>query len=273
MRFFFFAIFLVCTNWVYGICFFCPPDQWNTADPSSLSPLVKVGFYGPPSQLGFCPSINLAEEKIRCSLKDYLDAVKKIHTSNRHKVWTYLGTLKTQAGEAALTQIDLPSQSGPMRLLQLILVNKDKAYILTASCLKKEFAQLLPLFRKAFYSLQIENDLYQAIPDPKSRERARHSYAYVEKAVRTGESFSIDMDEWKSFQANIIEKFTDLGPYWQALVIAEAYRKLQSLNSSEPLAACIPLIETILDEIDLKTRPRPLERPFLRHLQFIKSGL
>jgi hypothetical protein len=212
-----------------NVCFFRPPDGWVAADPSVLSPLVKMGFIGPPSQLGFCPSLNLAEEKVNCSLKVYLEAVKKIHTSNRHKEWSYLGSFTTLAGEGALTQIDMTSQSGPMRLLQLILIKENTAYILTGACLKKEYLQQLSTFRNAFHSLDIATDLFTAVKDEKKRKDAKCLYSAAENAVRDQKAFSTEMPAWQDFQNFMIEEFAELGPYWQALAIADAYRRLQAI--------------------------------------------
>lgn len=228
---FLFAIIIPISSPLYcdNICFFCPPDGWMAADPSVLSPLVKIGFIGPPSQLGFCPSLNLAEERINCSLKTYLDAVKKIHKSNRHKEWSYLGTFTTLAGEGALTQIDQNSQSGPMRLLQLILIKENTAYILTGACLKKEFLQQLPVFRDVFRSLNITTDLMSIVKDEKKREEAKQLYSSAEKDVRDQKNFSTEMPAWQAFQNYMLEEFADLGTYWQALAIADAYRHLQAI--------------------------------------------
>jgi len=210
------------------ICFFHPPDNWSVANPSALSPLVKVGFFG-PSQHNFCPSINLAEEKVDCTLQTYLEAVKKIHTTNRHKDWSYLGTFKTLAGEGALTQIDLPCPAGPMRMLQLILLKGDIAYILTGATLKEEFVEHLPLFRKAFRSLELTHNLYSVIQDEKRRSCAEQLYMAVESAVANQKAFFPEMPEWQTFQGSMIEQFADFGAYWQALFIADAFKQLQAL--------------------------------------------
>ncbi len=247
-------LFLACGLHIFGnepTCFFRPPDNWMAAERSALSPLVKVGFYGPRKQVGFCPSINLAEEVVHCTLKEYLDSVKKIHTSNRHKKWSHLGSIKTLAGDAALTQIDLPSPSGPLRLLQLILLKENKAYIITAACLKNEFTQILPTFRKTFHSLQVKDDLYSAIEDEKKRQKIQLLYARAEKAVTLHGAFRTESKEWQAFQNTTIKDHADLGPYWQALIIANAQRHLQSLVGLNKLF----LLKTALTEMELHTQP------------------
>lgn len=271
---FFFFILSSLTLSAENICFFLPPKDWSAADPSILSPRVKVGFIGPPSQLGFCPSINLAEEKVACNLQDYLIAVKKIHSSNRHKEWSYLGTCRTSAGEAALTQIDLPSQAGPMRLLQLIFLKDNNAYILTSACLKKEFIQYLPIFRETFQTLQVTDDLYSAVADEERLKEARRLNTEAECAVRREKAISSEMSEWRAFQDFMIGEFGDLGPYWQALAIAHSYHKLQELTwpeeeavaSAEPHSRQIPDLHFFLKPLyhilygDLETARKTYEK-------------
>src|ERR1700722_19932474 len=58
-----------------SLCYFTPPSGWDIADPSSLSPRVKIAFLKSTSN-GFCPSINLAIEETSVSLSEYLKAVK-----------------------------------------------------------------------------------------------------------------------------------------------------------------------------------------------------
>src|SRR5579885_3438375 len=232
-------VFFAQTLFADASCFFCPPDQWMPANASLLSPRVKVGFIGPPSALGFCPSVNLAEENVQCSLQDYLNAVKKIHTSTRHKEWSYLGTFQTAAGAAALTQIDLPSQHGPMRLLQLILIKDKVAYILTGACLKKEILQYLPIFRETFHSLQVTHDLYSMVKDEKKHEKMRLHEEELEIAVRAAKAISMDMHEWQRYQNFMIEQFAELGPYWQALAIAQTFKRLQGISAMEKEVASI----------------------------------
>lgn len=261
-------------------CFFIPPEKWSTVAPEALSPLVKVGFVG-PAQQGFCPSINLAIEKVKCSLQEYLDVVKKIHKTNRHKDWNYLGTFPTKAGDAALTQIDLPSSLGPMRMLQMIYLKDGTAYILTAAALKKEFVNLLPTFKKVFQSLQISTDLYEEIKDEKKRARAEQLLAQVESAVREQHSFTQDMKEWKKFQDYILDTFTHLGPYWQALLVAGEFKRFQSiveapikkeiLSTDTPqtqLQECLAQVETNLSIIKTTFENFPPSASFGRYTPF-----
>ncbi len=212
------------------VCSFKPPKNWVLADPASLSPLVKVGFLAPnkTGRIGLRPSLNLAEEPIDCSLQEYLEIVKKLKQTSRHKEWSYLGTFETPAGPAALTQIDQPSPSGPMRLLQLIILKDKVAYILTAASLKNDFFEYLPLFHDTFRSLHITHDLYETIENEDLKVNARNLYREIEKAVSKTKVFSTELREWAQFQDFIMQKFSDLGPYWQALFIAQCYLDILS---------------------------------------------
>jgi hypothetical protein len=229
-----FAFLLIFFPFLYGesVCWFKPPKNWVLADPSTLSPLVKVGFLAPnkAGKIGLRPSLNLAEEPIDCSLQEYLEIVKKIHTTSRHKEWSHLGTFTTPAGPAALTQIDQLSSSGPMRLLQLILIRDKVAYIMTAASLKNDFFVHLPVFHDVFRSLHISDDLYETIENADLKAKARYLYQNIEEAVSKTKSFSHELAEWTQFQDFIMKKCSDYGAYWQAMLIAQSFYQLQNLS-------------------------------------------
>ena len=175
----------------------------------NLSPLVKVGFLD-PKNFGFRSSLNLAVEEIDCSLEEYLEAVKKIHTNDHHNTWSNLGHFPTKAGPAILTQIDSPSSFGAVRVLQLILVRDAKAYVLTAAASKKQFSKHLRSFKEAFGSLSLAEDLFSAVSDEKKRAKVKE----LQSLYLNGEEGS-----WENFQNEVLHGFKELGPYWQALVI------------------------------------------------------
>ena len=130
-------------------CFFISPENWDIADPGTLSPKVKIAFLK-NSGKGFCPSINLAIEETDVSLSDYLKAVKAIHEQDRNNHWRPLGKVRTAAGLAQLTEIDSTTEWGPVRILQLILMRDKRVYVLTAQPLEKRCRVIIRRFNAHF---------------------------------------------------------------------------------------------------------------------------
>ncbi len=136
---------------------FAAPKHWTSVDPKLLLPSVKISFLK-EGEKGFCPSINLAVEKIEIKESAYLKIVKKMHESNPQNRWRSLGKIQTKAGMALLTEVDTKNKMGDVRLLQMILVKKEHVYVITASALKEEFAQYYQDFKTAFESLTLEEE-------------------------------------------------------------------------------------------------------------------
>lgn len=73
--------------------------------------------------------------------------MKDINT-NRGDDWKDLGTIRTEAGDASLSQVDTKSKWGIERLMHVILEKNGTIYILTAAALKNDF----PKFYKEFFN-------------------------------------------------------------------------------------------------------------------------
>jgi hypothetical protein len=199
------------------LCFFNPPREWTIADPGALSSHVQVAFIKPRAQ-GFCPSINLAIEETSVSLSEYLKAVKGIHEQDRANQWRALGKVKTAAGMAQLTQIDTPSEWGPLRLLQLILIKDAHAYILTAAALKEEFSQFYQEIQSSFRSLNLTSDLFLPLSQLEQREQIKHKKEELINSLGVG---------WAAFEQEITSHSAEMGSYWQLLVLKEAQEELR----------------------------------------------
>lgn len=199
---FLFLIFL-CGSLNAADVFFIPPKDWLLVDPKILSSHVKICFMGNAKE-DFRPSMNLAIEEVNVSLNEYVAAVKKIYGSNRDNRFRDLGKIQTNAGEARMTSVDLQTQWGAARLMQLIFVKESKVYILTAGASKEDFSNYAKEFDKAFRSLTYTTDLVSCIPEQSRRET-------LEKKRITLNS--------EDFQKYILEEFKDMGAYWQILVL------------------------------------------------------
>ncbi len=139
--------------------FFVPPKDWKKVDSEHLPASVKSGYLC-KGEKGFCPSLNLAVEKVKSTQEQYIKSVRKIHELNPQNRWRNLGSFQTTEGDAILTEIDTKNKLGDVRLLQLILVKEGYAYILTASALKEEFGKHCKEFQQSFKTFQIKPESF-----------------------------------------------------------------------------------------------------------------
>lgn len=183
------------------------------ASPDTLSPRVHVAFIGKSSS-ALAPTINLATEPVTISLPAYVEAVRKIHAADPNTKWRDLGHFDTQLGQGALTELETATEQGKARLMQLMVVKEGLAYILTACALKEEFPKYYKLFDEALQSLQEVDDLAMCYPLHK-REELKGVLAACTDEAHMGE-----------LEQKIIHDFTEMGPYWQILLLSEARAKL-----------------------------------------------
>lgn len=131
---------------------FTPPEGWLSADPKELPPRVKVMVVGNTKSY-YPPSINLTTEEYKGSLKEYLKIVKAINESQNAE-WKNLGTIHTEAGRGNLSQVDMETAHGTIRLMHVILAKDEQVYILTAAALKDEFPRFYSSFFQSMQSLR-----------------------------------------------------------------------------------------------------------------------
>lgn len=132
---------------------FSPPAGWELTDESLLSPRVKMMAIGKGNR-EYPPSINVAIEDFEGSLKDYLKIVKSINESQGN-TWKDLGRIRTQAGNASLSQVDRKTTWGTVKMMHAIIVKSGTAYIMTAASRKDEFSGFYKEFFNAIRSLNI----------------------------------------------------------------------------------------------------------------------
>lgn len=136
-----------------GTVMFSPPTGWQLADPKALPSSIKIMVVGKSSR-SFPPSMNLTSEPYSGTLKQYLKKVKAINESQGDE-WKDLGTIRTEAGDASLSQADMKSEWGKIRLMHVILLRNHVAYILTASALQEEFPNFYESFFQSMKSLRV----------------------------------------------------------------------------------------------------------------------
>lgn len=220
-----------------GIAVFTPPKGWRAADKKDLSPHVKILVVGPKLQNEMPPSMNLMIEPFNGTLKSYLKNVKKINDAHGD-AWKDLGSLKTKAGEASLSQVEIRSKWGGEKLMHAIIVKNGYAYVLTATAAKNEFGRFYQQFYSALRSLQIYDDLLDLVKSPDQRDNLEKAIAriknafeqslqgqastadvYLKEQVFQSESFQNKV--WLPFSAMLQSDYSDLGEEWQNAVLVD----------------------------------------------------
>lgn len=232
------------------IVLFTPPSGWHLADITTLNlPHVKVMVVGKgPTHLP--PSMNLSTEPYKGTLKQYLKTVKNMNAAKGDE-WKDLGTIRTEAGNASLSQVDTKSQWGNMRLMQVILLKNQHIYILTASALKDEFSLFYKDFFAAMRSLRVAKDVFDAVIDQDQRKQLKAAADKLQSQWKTllaqqqKDSPDIALNEmkdnlfnseqfqntvWKPFKEMIDQKYNNQGPEWQSLVMQKMEDQLFNIN-------------------------------------------
>ena len=201
---------------------FMPPNQWDLVDSSALSPSVLVAYVD-RSTTGFLPSMNLAIEKTDLSQKEYLREAKALYELDIKNRWRELGTISTKAGKGMLTSIDTTCNWGPVRILQLILISKKTAYILTASASKEEFATFYPTFKEAFRSLVLTDDLTLLINQKEKKQKLYdnlEAFKQTFKQLNNKNADSLELNAlWHTLQQNLQDDYKEMGSYWHVQLL------------------------------------------------------
>ncbi|NGX55423.1 MAG: hypothetical protein KR126chlam2_01058 [Chlamydiae bacterium] len=140
-----------------------PPKGWQyIKDKAQLPGKVELLFVGAGTTGQFTPSINLATEETLLPVEEYISLAKKYHESQGDTRCTPLGSLDTQAGPVQLLQIDRKTSWGDVRFIQASLINAGQAYVITATCLQKDFNSYCSPFFQTIQSFTIfgENARY-----------------------------------------------------------------------------------------------------------------
>lgn len=130
---------------------FDPPAGWYHAEKPD-SPYVKLFIVG-TGQKGYPPSINLCIEPFKGSLQEYLKIVQKIN-QEEGGIWKDLGSCQTPAGKGDLSQLDVMTPYGALRMLHFIMADGDNTYIFTATARRDEFFLYYKDFFTAIQSLR-----------------------------------------------------------------------------------------------------------------------
>ncbi len=232
-----------------GIVLFTPPTGWRMADPKLLPERVRIMVVGQgPS--AFPPSMNLSLEPYSGSLKEYLKIIKNMNDAQGFE-WKDLGTIRTEAGTASLSQVDTKTEWGSVRLMHVILLKNGTIYILTASALKDEFSQFYKDFFASMRSLRVAKDAFemvintqqrvqlknavqklgqqwQKIVEQQHREHSDIAIDTLKEQVFNSESFQTTL--WVPFKDLLNQKYSDMGKEWQSLLLTKVEDELFDLR-------------------------------------------
>lgn len=232
-----------------GACHFPAPKGWTMIDPKVLLAEVKVmvrGVAKQPSNLP--PSLNLALEETDLSQEEYLDEIKTMNSQDRNKRWSRIGSLETKAGEMALTQLDMTTSWGDVRMLQAVMIKNHIAYVITATAHLSEFAQFSNEFLCAMQAFDINKDLNEMVGKNKASDlkdmtdRAKKEWrSFYEKTKEQHPELSqkelsnltFKNDEfqtkvWKPLVSKIQSDYKVLGSKWQEKFIKKLQDELFS---------------------------------------------
>lgn len=238
-----------CVDSEESFVFFTPPQGWNLVEKKLLPPHVTTMVVG-KAPLHFPPSINLSSEPFKGTLKDYLKIVKEMNTAQGYE-WKDLGSIRTEAGSASLSQVDTKTQWGNVRLMHVIQIKYGKIYILTASALANEFSIFYKDFFTSMRSLKVVRNLYETVP-PQQAQLLKLAVEKLESSwkilLQNKESQSDDLavsalkektfnDEefqnatWKPFQEMLNQKYEQLGVEWRSFFLQQLKNQLFNVKS------------------------------------------
>lgn len=212
----------IVNHFIAVIPIFDPPNGWECALPAKIAPCIQVGFIGKGSTL-LKPSINLAIEEVDVNLNQYLKAVKEIHLGEPGTNWRDLGKFTTRTGAGRLTEITTSSPLGEIRMLQMIVVKNNTAYILTGAAIKEDFLRFQETFIKSFQSLRLEKDLFSPLSETKKKE--------FERFFSSLDSDTFDetkrAERWKDLEKMVLA-VDGLGDHWRFLMLKTGREKMYS---------------------------------------------
>lgn len=227
-----------------GAIYFTPPEGWRIAEADQLPPNVKIMVVGKGDHT-FAPSINLTVEPFKGTLKQYLKLVKAINDS-KGSTWQDLGSIKTQAGNANLSQVDNRTEWGETRMMHAILAKNNHIYILTAAALKEEFPRFYKEFFNSLRSLHMNKNVYEMISNPKKRQDVEKAVAnlkiswkaYVsENGLQKASDSTLFKSEefqnlfWKPFQEKLTKEHKDMSPAWRDQLLQQVQNELYGNRS------------------------------------------
>lgn len=222
------------------------PSNWSLPNASvKLPPHVLLLTVG-QGQHPFPPSLNVAAQPYKGTIKQYLKNVKAINEA-RGDEWKDLGNIRTESGSASLSQVNSKSEWGETRSMHVILLKNEQIYILTASALKDEFPKFYKEFFASMRSIRIgkdASDLLESAPrktqliaaiqnvqqqwqteiTQQQKTNPETSLDAIKEQVFNNEEFKTKT--WLPFKEVITQKFADMGAGWQNFIFEKTENDL-----------------------------------------------
>lgn len=226
---------------------FTPPPGWSSADPKALPPTVKSMVVG-KGKGNFPPSINLGMEPYNGTIKQYLKIIKAINDSQGSQ-WKELGTIRTAAGDASLSQVDTLTEWGEVRMMHVILQKEGNIYILTAAAKKDEFPSYYKTFFDSLRSLRFTESPVDIVSNGAQKEALvsrvnilKNSFDQESKKIKnennnlnqkeinelTFKSETFQKNHWLPFTQSLDRDFGQMGTAWKSLVTENTQTELLS---------------------------------------------
>lgn len=232
-----------------GAALFTPPPNWQVADSSILPETVLVMVVG-KSTSAFPPSINLGAEHFSGTVKQYLKRVKELNQAQGFE-WKDLGSIKTEAGDVSLSQVDRKNEWGEIRMMHLITKKNDTIYILTAASLKEEFPRYYNDFFSVFRSFRFNKTAHEMVTDKVQRVRIEKDEValktlwkavYAENKAKDPTLTPQQLNEqtfnskkfeemWNRFKSMLENNYSNMGVDWRNALLGETHSVLESLTN------------------------------------------
>lgn len=198
---------------------FTPPKEWHKNPTLPTASRIKTSFFT-KTKKEFCPSINLTEEKVSSSIDQYIKTIQEIYESDSGNRFRRLGTLKTKAGTAYLTSLDIEASVGKVRVLQSIFLQEGTAYILTGAVLQEDFGLYQKDLIDSFRSFSLTSHLSDYV-----KNETQKNTLLIQISNLLSEKKN-DSKYWETLKDFINQDFKEEGLYWQSLILEDVQKKL-----------------------------------------------
>ncbi len=215
------------------IPFFTPPKEWVIANPKTYTKYIKVAFT--KNEKTICrPTINLSVQETDMDLDEYTNEAKKAHEIDPNITYKILGTidLLNENLKASLSEVTKTAYSIDYKILQMIFVKYQTAYILTAACKKQDIINYYPTFIESFKTFELIDDLFSKV---NTNSKKFNKNILLEKyydllASSRGLNDKQNKKNLVSFEKYLDKNYQNEGKYFSMLVIEKALKEIKDLK-------------------------------------------
>lgn len=199
--------------------FFISPKNWEVVNPKHYPPYISISFV--KKEISTCrPTLNLAVQKTSLTLDEYVKAAKNIHLKDRNTSYKILQKIRLIQGTGVICKINKTANAIDFEMLQMLFVKDDFAYVITGACKKNEMINYYPTFMKVFSSFQTVDNLFSLICDKKEKADLIQKFNTISISLK-GSKETQRKKNLSLFEKYLDKKFTNLGKYFQILLIKQ----------------------------------------------------